>query len=202
MPKENDEKPYVRVSQTYVLAIQYIFGVIIAVSFFVYADILVPFSLNFEAGMVLVAYITVIASFIGYALRIAKFPHQNVKRFIVDAILLYLYFQLIYAPLNSNFIYYLMLFPMIFAGYLVWGYLEYREYILDDKYEKVPLKLRLRFSAVCFILSLGVWIGYYLLRGAPEKASSFNPGDVIDWIYLFVICGVVIGFRFNRKLIG
>jgi hypothetical protein len=80
--------------------IDIVFGVIIGVSFTDFKQILVPIALKFETFTLLLAYVTVVGSWIGYHIAIDKKADTSVFRFITDLIILYLYFYLIYSIQN------------------------------------------------------------------------------------------------------
>jgi len=173
-------------SGIYVIAIQIIFGVVIGVSLINYNAELVPITFSFEQGMVLVAFSTVIASLVGYSISVKARPHRNFSRFVIDLILLYFYFQLIYSPLQ-NFEYFLLWFPLIFGLYVLWQYLQAKEY------KSISAK-NFRFSIGIFVSFVIICIAYYF---HPNKIQNLSiEVSKLDYGQAGVIEGVILGVVF------
>lgn len=181
-------------SRVYVKAIQILFAVIIGVSFTSYFEVLVPFQNSFEQAMILVAFATVLASLVGYSITVGEKYHKKYYRFIIDLILLYIYFQLIFSPLQS-FEYFLTLLPIIFVLYAAWEILEFVEW-------GGQIKKRLANS-------IGVTLGFVAIRVfyhfqeekiqlISENISSLEYTNVgyNEWGILVVILGLVISYRY------
>jgi hypothetical protein len=114
--------------------IDIVFGVIVGVSFTDFREILVPISIKFETFTLLLAYVTVIGSWIGYHRAINRKPDESVVRFIIDLIILYLYFYLIYSI--RDFLTVIMVLPTIFGFYTIWAIV--RDIEFKKKGESVP----------------------------------------------------------------
>lgn len=193
----NAENP---AASVYKLAIEIIFGVIIGVSFTDYNKVLVPFALNFENVLILVGYITVLASLVGYSITIIKREHKNVHRFAIDLFLVFLYYELIYSPKHS-FEFFLSVFPWIFGGYLIWQVFEWYEY-RGQKDVYSGLKPKLTYSLPNFFISLGIWIYYdffYQLKAVnfstEESSIKYDGVTHVEWILLGITLANVLGFR-------
>src|SRR5690349_564151 len=118
-------------SKVYIGFIDVLFGVIVGVSFTDFRAILVPIILKFETFTLLLAYVTVIGSWIGYHIAIENKPDRSVYRFIVDLIILYLYFYLIYSVQNFNVV--VMMLPVIFGFYIIWDFTR----VMEDYNDKL-----------------------------------------------------------------
>jgi Na+/H+ antiporter NhaD/arsenite permease-like protein len=122
--------------------IDIVFGVIVGVSFTDFRELLVPFSIKFETFTLFLAYVTVIGSWIGYHRAINKEtdekPDDSVVRLIIDLVILYLYFYLIYSI--NNFLTVLMVLPTIFGCYLLWAIA--RDYEFNKKFKEKGEKIR------------------------------------------------------------
>jgi len=183
----------------YKLAIEIIFGVIIGVSFIGYHKELVPFAFNFETAMIITAYITVLASLVGYMITLLTREHKYVYRFVIDLVLVFLYFQLIYSP-KHDFELFLSIFPWIFGLYLIWQAFEYYEYKNAPNYS--GFKRKVVYSGPIFAISLVVWIYYVFVYAekainvaAEGTAISYENVTSVEWVLLGIILGTVLGFR-------
>ncbi len=194
----NEEK-----SKIYVLAIQILFGIIIGISFIDYEKELVPFNPNFETVMIFVAYATVLMSLVGYSIAANIRPHQNISRFIIDVILLYFYFELVYSP-KYSFEYYLIIFPVIFGLYIPWQVLEWYEYRNAGNDKRIPRKRFLKTIGYTVGVVIGFVVIYYYYDNLPSKIQIIS-NNIIKLQYsapihnegyiLGAIFGLVILFR-------
>jgi len=185
-----------RRSKIYVISIQIIFGVIIGASFIEYNLELVPISSDFESSFILVAYSTVFASLIGYSIVIKAQFHKNLFRFVIDIILMYLYFQLIYSP-QINFGYFLAMHAWIYGLYVLWQFLEYTEW-------GGSLKKKLSYGFPFFGAFLGIWIYYtYYSSSTMQKISlemsrlDYELVGNLEWGILLGIFLLTIGYRYT-----
>lgn len=104
------------VTQVYVSFIEVLFGVVVGISFAQF----VPITLESKTFTALLAYATVVASWVGYhkALRNGSDDYIGPYRFVIDIILLYLYYYLINS--FNDFPLMLVIFPIIFGFYVLW----------------------------------------------------------------------------------
>lgn len=195
MEQNNDENdPQQKRSKIYVFAIQVIFSVIIGISFTSYYQVLVPIQVNFEQAMILVAFATVVVSLVGYSITMKSKHHKKFYRFVIDLVLLYLYFQLIYSPLHG-FNYFISLFPWIFGLYIVWQYLESIEY--SESFSN-----KIKYSGPTFVGFVIIWGLYQFypnkIQIISQKISSLEYGSpgIIELIILVTIFVLVMLFRF------
>jgi hypothetical protein len=145
--------------------------------------------------MVLVAFITVIADMIGFIKNIEIRPYQTFRRYILDLIILYLYFQLLYSPLVSLEFFFKM-YILIFGAYLIWVWLEYLEYKNDKEYRKTSMKTRYIRKVGCLAIGIAIWVYYALINTEQLVYHIDNPyglATLTDWFLLFSILATVVG---------
>lgn len=187
-------------STTYVLVITVLFGIIIGISLTDYQKELVPLEFNFETVMILVAFATVMTSFVGYSIAIKNRYHKNIWRFVLDIFLLYLYYQLVYSPQNG-FGYFLWIFPMIFGIYVIWQYLEYLEWkdetgtksYKSEDFEKI-IGGTILFTFVFFLIAL-LYDGSITLQDTTDGILNYRPVTIVEILILGTLIGLIIGFR-------
>jgi len=181
-------------SRSLVTSLEYIFAVIIGVTFFNFYEELVPLKFDFFAVTILVAFTTVIADMIGFLRNIDLRPYKTFSRYILDLIILYFYFQLLYSPLVSLEFFFKM-YLLIFSAYLLWVWLEYREYKNDEDYKKTPMKIRYLRKVVCLSVGSAIWIYYAFFYPNPLSYHDYpyELATIIDWALLFSILATVIG---------
>ena len=199
LPKKTDDRGDKDRSEIYVMSIQVLFSIIIGVSFLDYRTTLVPPAPNFETFTILAAYSTVLASLVGYSIAIKKQFHRNVRRFVLDVILLYLYYQLVYSP-QKDFTYFLSVLPWIFGIYIFWQYLEHREW--GNSFRK-----KFKVSFTIFVIFLGMWIYEAFFNTdtiiVDNNINSLHYQNVtyVEWIILGGVFVLVLGFRYLLSLI-
>jgi hypothetical protein len=168
--------------------IDIVFGVIVGVSFTDFRDILVPISVKFETFTLLLAYVTVIGSWIGYHRAINKKPDESAVRFIIDLIILYLYFYLIYSI--TDFFTVLAILPLIFGLYTIWavtrdlafkkrGEIVRRGVIYDSTLGKSSSKK----NTIFFILFLAQFL-IYLFFGNSFQQPVILAAPLFNWLLL------------------
>jgi len=189
-----EETDQLQFSGSLALSLEFIFAVLIGVTFFNFYEELVPLKFDFFAVVILVAFVTVLSDMIGFIRTIGIRPYKNLKRFIVDLILIYLYFQLLYSPIYS-LEFFFRIFLFIHAGYLIWTWLEHREYKNDEYYKKTPTKTRYLKKAGAFAAALAIWI-YYALFYPDQAVSPYESASITEWFLLYSTLAIVIGNRF------
>lgn len=184
-------------SEIYVITIQILFSIIIGISLTDYHKELVPFEFNFETLMIATAFAAVLVSLVGYSITIQIRHHKNITRFIVDLFLLFLYYQLVYSPLN-NFKYFLQIFPLIFGAYLVWQILEYIEWRGQEGYADDKFIITFFGTVVFFIAFLLLAIFYNgtaIVEDNPSKKLHYLLVGEIEYTAIFIILSLLVTFR-------
>ncbi len=173
------------------------------ISFVDYNKELVPATFNFETCMILVANVTVLVSLVGWSIGVKVRPHRNVSRFILDVILLYVYFQLVYSPLHG-FEYFLGIFPWIFGIYALWQVLEYREWKNGEDGKSISLKRFLKTVGYTTGIAIALGLLYYIYESLPSKIHiiskvgeqlQYSSVSMCEWYVLMTVFGLVMGFR-------
>jgi len=205
-PQKTEESKEQSKSKIYVLTIQILFGIIIGISFTDYHKELVPFNPSFETIMIFVAYATVLLSLVGYSITVKFRYHKKIWRFILDIILLYLYYQLVYSP-RTGFDYFLWIFPAIFFIYVIWQILEYGEWRNEENH-KYKLKPFLITVVVTIAFTIAFGLIAYLYQGEAALQNSTETGVIkylsvtnLEWIILGIIVSLQFVFRIFISLI-
>lgn len=193
-------------SQFYKYAIFVLFAVILSESFPLTVKVFVPLSNLFtyngfeNALTVILVYLFIITSWIGYFNSITLNPHTRTKlglsRFSVDLLIIFLYYYLItLVPDQSRhrdiFIYVL---PLIFISFVVWNYLRYLEY------KKVPRELKQahanrknRVGKTSTALVLFLIMSYSYAYLIPLKRLTID-GNIVVWNIVFIVIAFTIVF--------
>jgi hypothetical protein len=186
-----------RKSKIYVTTIQILFGIIIGMSFTDYHTTLIPYRFNFETSMILLAYATVLVSLVGYSITIKERYHINFVRFLLDVLLLYIYYQLVYSPLYG-FRTFLVNFPLIFNIYIVWQLLEYFEWRNDKKnpYRENPFLLTI-FGTMGFLGCFLAIMIFYNGAATVEDVGilKYSSVGLAEKISLALILTLILAFR-------
>jgi len=189
-----------QISDIYLRLADVIFGVIIAASFFQFQDDLVPFVFSFNTMMLLVAYIIVVLSWIGYHKAVEDKPHKDWSRFVIDLVLLFLYFQLIFTRNLEDFIWTNML---IFGLYLVWVIKRRFEYKPEEGKETTEIIKIIR-SVVIFIVLIGLYY-FYSNMEVDNSVEIFFGNSISEWGFLGTVLvinlvyRIIIPIAFNSK---
>lgn len=148
-----------KVTQVYVGFIDVLFGVVVGVSFAQF----VPITLEFKTFTAILAYATVVASWVGYhkAFRSGSDDYIGPYRFVFDIILLYLYYYLINS--FNNFPLMLVIFPIIFGFYVLWE----SSRLIELRKKNEP-KFRFKWNIIflfLFLIQLAVYSYFANLSG-------------------------------------
>jgi len=197
-----------KISDTLAISISTMFAVLIGVTFFMFFEELVPLKHDFQAVIIITAYVTVLADMIGYLRTINIRPYRNLKRFILDLILIYLFFQLLYSFM-AGFEFFLIMNVIIFSFYLVWTIFEYTEFKQDKTFRKT-IKTSVVRKIICIVLLLSILIfytGFVTEKVAhPEYVTEkvahpgYDEASNIEWILLLLVLTIVIGNKIVSSL--
>ena len=187
-----------KISDTLAISISTMFAVLIGVTFFMFFEELVPLKHDFQALIIITAYVTVLADMIGYLRTINIRPYRNLKRFILDLILIYLFFQLLYSFMVS-FEFFLIMNVIIFSFYLVWTIFEYTEFKQDKTFRKT-IKTSVVRKIICVVLLLSIWIFYTEFVTEKVAYSEYDKASNIEWILLLLVLTIVIGNKIVSSL--
>ncbi len=177
-------KVFARVTDT-------IFAVLMSLSFVQYHWLIAPPELSLRLYMLLLAYILVVFSRIGFHLSIGKKAYQNNRRFLVDFLILYAYFLLLTAPgfdedSVRNVSLMLWSLALIFSGYLLWDYLKMQEH--KEKFTR-----GISISILCLVSSVITIVVYnYIPFEFTVPNILGNSGR--DLVFVFVSFGNIFLF--------
>jgi len=200
--KGSTESPSEERSRIYVDLIDIIFAIIIGVSFTDFKDILVPPVPEFKTVALLLAYVTVVASWVGYHSGIKGYVHRNVGRFGIDLILVYLYFVLINTVGNykEDLTELLGVFPWIFGFYMFWMLFRYLEYRTGENQFKIREHMvGIIRAPLIFIGSLLVLFYYPKFHSLDHEKVLFN-GTYVDWAAWSIMLALVLLYRILPSL--
>jgi len=187
-----------KISDALAISISTLFAVIIGVTFFMFFEELVPLKHDFQAVIIITAYVTVLADMIGYLRTINIRPYRNLKRFILDLILIYLFFQLLYSFMVS-FEFFLIMNVIIFSFYLVWTIFEYTEFKQDKTFRKT-IKTSVVRKIICIVLLLSILIFYTGFVTEKVAHPGYDEASNIEWILLLLVLTIVIGNKIASSL--
>lgn len=171
-------------------AVHVIFGILVAHSFASTDEIFFPlddftaFSL-YQLGAASLPYAIIITSWIGYSLSISEYKYKpnkyGFRRFLVDLIILFLYYIL------SNFVgdnlknygfVFALLLPVIFLSYLIWDGVKFQEYQNVSKKSKEYIQRRAIITATyagLFIIQAVsyIYFEHLVLHLQPETTQFY-----------------------------
>jgi hypothetical protein len=183
------------ISESLIIFVDIIFGVVIAESFAQYHDSLFHPSLPpspIFAGL-LTVYIVTVMSWIGYHSSVTKYPYKNSNlaklRFSIDLVIVAMYAYLFYSvgtfETNPDLSSYLLGFPIIFTLYIASGLIKQKEY--NDEASKQRL---LRACLVVFILMYCIY--HFLVL--PLWFSYLWP---LNWV--FILLPLIVNAEYRRR---
>jgi hypothetical protein len=140
--------------------------------------------------MLLVAYVVVVLSWIGYHKAVEDKPHKDWSRFVIDLILLFLYFQLIFTRNLEDFIFTNLL---IFGFYLVWVIKRRFEY-KPKKEEKTIEILKIIRSSVTVIVFIVLYL-YHSNTILDNSIEKIHGANFLEWIFLAIVLITNITYR-------
>ena len=192
----------IEVPDGYQYAVHLIFAIIIASSFELASEILIPLDGAFTdknnlvlASSLLLSYVVIIAGWVGYALSMSTKPHKdNYKgalRFMIDLIIPFENFYLIQLVPTEKFI---LEFPIVlsvlFTTYIIWDVIKYFEY--HSKEARKITKNRGGRTGVCAIFCYILTVAYLLTSSDPNSEFYLFADDqshalVFTFLMLFLI---------------
>jgi len=129
-----------RISRIYVGFGDIIYALIIGSSFDFLKENFIPFQLTFDTFTIFLAYATIVQSWIGYHRVIDTHSYKSSFRFVIDLIIWFLFFLLIFYA--NNFDYFIKIYPFIFLFLMIWRYGVIRDDFVRDGWVKTLKALR------------------------------------------------------------
>lgn len=191
-------------------AIHFIFAIIIAQSFVIASDILIPIDGVAEnahrALNLILSYVVIIAGWVGYARSMSVMPHKDSRlgalRFVLDLVILFEYFYLLQILQTSRAgaeMHLVMI--VIFGTYLLWDAAKYFEY--TGKADRRMAFDRAGKTAVLFLAHLLAPVFYQtaVARAVswPESVSGADPYVVVFPVVLIAMTVWYRAWKWNMK---
>ena len=186
-----EESEYKKTSEIYLRLADIIFGVIIAASFISFREDLIPFDFSFRNMMLLVSYLIVVLSWVGYHKAVAEKPHKGWTRFAIDLVLLFLYFYLIFTENVEEFL--LVTIGMFFL-YLLWVAKRKFEYPPKPGHESRLESAKIYRSLAAFIIST-IMYNLYVIYVPTNPTWIFYDAEVIDWLAIISVLILNVVYR-------
>ena len=168
-----------------------IYALIVGSSFEFLRESLIPFQLTFETFTIFLAYATIVQSWIGYHKTITGHSYKNSFRFVLDLIIWFLMFSLLYT--TGDFNEYVKIFPFIFLFLMLWRYGVIREDYVRDGIRKT-LQVQKTVLAYVITSSVAVMAHHYILSNELISADIINP-IVLGIMY----CEIFLYYQLRKK---
>lgn len=181
-------------------AINGIFAVVIALSFQVSSEIIIPVeeiqNHPVNTAILILGYIIVVSGWIGYFFSVRENPHKGKKgavRFFLDVFTLYLFFYIVTLAKIENTDYqkdvFLYLLPITYGVYFLWDIIKYFEHKKrnQSREEKTDRIHRIRITADYLLWFVVLAILYQNLPSFNEHAEYKNMIFIIVSIVLTIL---------------
>lgn len=178
-----------------------LFAVVISISFtevmkkswFISPSLLGNATEAFGLGSLILGYLTVILSWVGYHLSIRSKPIKiemcpGLLRFILDVVLLAAYW--LFLVKFDRFLFQLFMLSIIYLMFVVWDQLKWWEYSDEDDRQS---KRRRGVSVFWFLVLLVLFLIYWV-RGGMGK-----PPELFDWLFLSLAYSATVLYRFHKS---
>lgn len=177
-------------SDVYVHFIDILFAVVIGQSFVLLSSegwfaswLAQPFQNAFGIATLFLVYVLLVTSWVGYHQSTQSFPIKSVWRFIIDIILLFVYYMgFVYA---GNFYTVIAIFASAFTLYTIWDIFRLKEYYSEKKLRRRLLKR--------LAISVGFTVGFLIIVLLYPSICSLIPG--FQWAFLFLVALLLIVYR-------
>jgi len=195
-------KQYSKPSDFYQFAIHLIYAIIIAQSFEIAKEILIPingvfssFSNIVDAAGLFFVYFIIVSGWVGYARSISRVPHKDnllgTTRFTLDLTILFIFFYLLNIVNNDGFLaQFNWMIVGLFIIYAIWDQVKYKEYKNKKKEKKHRSGQTLWFLLFFFILAL-VYQEVVL-----DSELIFASQDAEEFIFILILFGLTFAYRF------
>jgi hypothetical protein len=170
-----------KVTQVYIGFVDILFGVVVGISFAQF----VPITLEFKTFTAILAYSTVVASWVGFhkGFKSGSDDYKGPYRFVIDIILLYLYYYLINS--FNDFPLMLVILPIIFGFYVLW---ELRRLI------ELGIRKESKYRMKWDILFLELFLIQLLVYAYFAELSSLTW---FYWVFWIASMSIIIIYRID-----
>lgn len=168
-----------------------IYALIVASSFEFLREHLIPFQLTFETFTIFLAYATIVQSWIGYHKTIEMHSYKTSFRFVLDLIIWFLMFSLLYTA--DDFNEYIKIFPFIFLFLMLWRYGVIRDdYLREGRLQTLHA---LGIVLIYVITSSVTVIVHYILL-----TNNLVPSNILNFVVLGIMyCEVFLYYQLRKK---
>jgi succinate dehydrogenase hydrophobic anchor subunit len=178
-----------KLCRTYVSFIDVLFAVVIGQSFvlltatdYYSAWFAEPLKNAFGLSTLVLVYALVVTSWVGYHQSVENYPLKSVGRFLIDIVLLFLYY---YAFANAKF-FGSVLFAITasFFAYTIWDSIriyENRNNLINDLWKRMFVSL--------------VFFGLYLTTFVGYGYAVAYVGQGIEWLFFAIAVFLLIAYR-------
>ena len=197
MASDSDDAIWKDRSKHFVNLVDIIFAVIIAQSFIALSDSVLPLQLTtFNFFTLIVAYLTIILSWVGYHESINLQHHRSWLRFALDLVILPVYLLLVNRFDDVGV--FLLAFTILIILYLSWGVVKAWEYPkkkgagCNHRPDYYRYLLRLPYLPLVIL----VWLFYE----AHIPQASILSLEIRGWISIAILGSIAILYRFQPTL--
>jgi membrane protein CcdC involved in cytochrome C biogenesis len=171
-------------------AVNVLFAVVIGLSFSIADTVVIPIEEipndPVGTGILILGYIIILTSWIGYSLSIKESPHRGrflgLIRFGLDVLIIFLFYYIVSLASPDNLLYredvFLYLLPMIYFVFLAWDVTKYYEYRdVKTAVTKRDRKRRIQITIDYLVIFLVMAFLYQLLSNPMfEWKARLNGG--------------------------
>ena len=181
-------------SDVYVHFVDILFAVVLGQSFVLLSAKLGNWLVNLGSYLLqvltmLLVYGLVITSWVGYHRSVKAYPIRNPLRFIVDIILLFLYYFAFVSVEDFGRV--ILLFLATFVAYVIWDFLRVTEYWSDSGNRTVIVK-RCGVSVAFVVMLYLVWVLYPYM-----SAQSLLVG--VLWLTILILLILYRSFKWKYE---
>ncbi len=189
-------------------AINVLFAVVIGLSFQIAGTVLIPVeeipNHSVGTGILILGYIIVITSWIGYSLSIKTSPHRGgipgLIRFGLDVLIIFLFYYIVSLADPKNEAYredvFLYLLPAIYVTFLSWDITKYYEYRnttspLTRKDRKRRIEITIDYLVIFLFMAFIYKINLFYTD--VQRDSYFLLRD-----FIFIVASIVFTLMYRR----
>jgi len=175
----------VSLSKYYVSFVDIMFGVMIAESFTSFKNEL--FNPGFDLAVLLVAYFTIMTSWLFYHRSVQVLPEEKWERFALDVAILFAYFILITTHKDFDII--VKAYPILWVLYLLWDWLKAKEH--------KGKRVRVLWSVPYLFIFAGIALLHSWVTSVPQLIVSWASWMFpwTNWIELVALFATILVYR-------
>jgi hypothetical protein len=191
-------------------AIHVIYGAVIAVSFDIAKDVVVPItaipSHILNTLLLGLSYLIIVTSWIGYHVSIINSPHEGKIgriRFCLDIFIIFIFYYMVSLTHPDKSLYipdvFLYVLPFLYFTYLVWDTLKIHEYKEKSSHEKHLDRLDARnITLYYFITFMILWGGYIFALYITNYDINSQTSTIRDSIFIIIASVQTLRYRLAK----